>query len=247
MIHTLHTSYGQTGTGKTYTMEGERSPEGALSWEQDPLAGIIPRALHQLFEQLSTQVPTVCVWVWSHKPFYKSDVDRKRDMRWYVRPKLLFVRHCESRWTNMTLVLLRLQRTHMYSFWECSCTMYLVPQHSFQGVLGWTNSFILCVSLQDVQEFSVRVSFLELYNEELFDLLSTGEDNSKLRIFEDSARKVHRIHFMQSCITLLPGFSTASVTSSSSPSSPSCSSSSYSSPFFPFRSTSQRVQWWSVV
>ena len=47
-------------------MEGERSPEGALSWEQDPLAGIIPRALHQLFEQLSTQVPTVCGWVWSH-------------------------------------------------------------------------------------------------------------------------------------------------------------------------------------
>ena len=36
----------------------------------------------------------------------------------------------------------------------------------------------------------MRVSFLELYNEELFDLLSTTEDNSKLRIFEDSARKV---------------------------------------------------------
>ena len=72
--------------------------------------------------------------------------------------------------------------------------MYLVPQRSFQGVFG-VNQFLhtvcLCVSLQDVQEFSVRVSFLELYNEELFDLLSTGEDNSKLRIFEDSARKVH--------------------------------------------------------
>lgn len=36
----------------------------------------------------------------------------------------------------------------------------------------------------------MRVSFLELYNEELFDLLSTTEDNSKLRIFEDSTRKV---------------------------------------------------------
>ena len=34
------------------------------------------------------------------------------------------------------------------------------------------------------------MSFLELYNEELFDLLSTGMDNSKLRIFEDSTRKV---------------------------------------------------------
>ncbi len=43
---------------------------------------------------------------------------------------------------------------------------------------------------QAVQEFSVRVSFLELYNEELFDLLSAGDDTSKLRIFEDSARKV---------------------------------------------------------
>ena len=52
--------------------------------------------------------------------------------------------------------------------------------------------------LQDIQEFSVRVSFLELYNEELFDLLSTGEDNScKLRIFEDSARKVRcRVHIL---------------------------------------------------
>lgn len=38
-------------------------------------------------------------------------------------------------------------------------------------------------------EFSVRVSLLEIYNEELFDLLST-DDSAKLRIFEDSARKV---------------------------------------------------------
>ena len=47
-------SYGQTGTGKTFTMEGERSPEGALSWEDDPLAGIIPRALSHLFAKLQT-------------------------------------------------------------------------------------------------------------------------------------------------------------------------------------------------
>lgn len=33
-------------------MEGERSPEGALSWEDDPLAGIIPRALSHLFAKL---------------------------------------------------------------------------------------------------------------------------------------------------------------------------------------------------
>lgn len=39
-------------------------------------------------------------------------------------------------------------------------------------------------------EFSVRVSFLELYNEELFDLLTSQDDTQRLRIFEDSARKV---------------------------------------------------------
>ncbi|XP_006147700.1 kinesin-like protein KIF11 [Tupaia chinensis] len=46
-------AYGQTGTGKTFTMEGERSPNEVYTWEEDPLAGIIPRTLHQIFEKLS--------------------------------------------------------------------------------------------------------------------------------------------------------------------------------------------------
>jgi kinesin family protein 11 len=78
-------------------MEGERSADGSLSWEEDPLAGVIPRSLHELFEKIEAQ---------------------------------------------------------------------------------------------QVTEFSIRVSFLELYNEELFDLLSqVDETGTKLRIFEDSARK----------------------------------------------------------
>ena len=36
----------------------------------------------------------------------------------------------------------------------------------------------------------MRVSFLEIYNEELFDLLSPSLDNQKMRLFEDSTRKV---------------------------------------------------------
>ncbi|XP_077541385.1 kinesin-like protein KIF11 [Haemaphysalis longicornis] len=87
-------AYGQTGTGKTFTMEGERS-NANLGWAEDPSAGIIPRTLQQLFEEL----------------------------------------------------------------------------HS-----------------QDL-EFTIRVSFLELYNEELFDLLSAHEDTSRLKIYEDSTRK----------------------------------------------------------
>ena len=36
----------------------------------------------------------------------------------------------------------------------------------------------------------MRVSFLELYNEELFDLLGSSIDPLRLKIYEDSARKV---------------------------------------------------------
>ncbi|CAB3979712.1 kinesin KIF11 [Paramuricea clavata] len=88
-------AYGQTGTGKTFTMEGEKTSEGG-SWDKEPQAGIIPRAMQQLFERLEAMP-------------------------------------------------------------EC--------------------------------EFSVRVSFLEIYNEDLFDLLGSSLDSQKLRIFEDSARK----------------------------------------------------------
>ena len=49
-----------------------------------------------------------------------------------------------------------------------------------------------CISHLQKQEveFSVRVSYLELYNEELFDLLGSGEDPLRLRIYEDNTRKV---------------------------------------------------------
>ena len=90
-------AYGQTGTGKTFTMEGEHTSGGQFSWQDDPLSGIIPRALHQLFDRLQ--------------------------------------------------------------------------------------------AMEDCAEFSVRVSFLEIYNEELFDLLGSGLDTQKLRLFEDTARK----------------------------------------------------------
>ena len=65
----------------------------------------------------------------------------------------------------------------------------------------YDNVFIVsCVLLllqeSEGYEYSVRVSLLEIYNEELIDLLST-DDSAKLRIFEDSARKVS-IHALTS-------------------------------------------------
>ena len=46
-------AYGQTGTGKTYTMEGERS-SGDFTWENDPKSGIIPRTMNHLFDKLES-------------------------------------------------------------------------------------------------------------------------------------------------------------------------------------------------
>jgi len=42
--------YGQTGTGKTYTMEGSHIDN--LNWQSDTSAGIIPRCLSHLFDEL---------------------------------------------------------------------------------------------------------------------------------------------------------------------------------------------------
>ena len=91
-------AYGQTGTGKTFTMEGGNGKDDpGVTWETDPTAGIIPRALAQIFDSLKEQSDNV--------------------------------------------------------------------------------------------EYSVKVSFLELYNEEIFDLLSGVEDTSKLRLYEDAYKK----------------------------------------------------------
>ena len=47
-------AYGQTGTGKTFTMEGERSAGDQYTWENDPKSGIIPRTMNHLFEKLNS-------------------------------------------------------------------------------------------------------------------------------------------------------------------------------------------------
>lgn len=92
-------AYGQTGTGKTYTMSGDMSENfGMLS----DAAGIIPRVLHSLFNKIEASQA----------------------------------------------------------------------------------------------ESSVKCSFIELYNEELRDLLAT-DDNTKLKIFEDGQKKGHSGTFVQ--------------------------------------------------
>uniref|UniRef100_A0A915J254 Kinesin motor domain-containing protein n=1 Tax=Romanomermis culicivorax TaxID=13658 RepID=A0A915J254_ROMCU len=99
-------AYGQTGTGKTFTMEGEKSCERNFSWKDDPSSGIIPRTLHNLFETLGEQ-----------------------------------------------------------------------------------DYYIEIISKFQQADFTIRVSFVELYNEELFDLLTGPDDAQRLPLFDDPIRK----------------------------------------------------------
>ncbi|KAK2418459.1 kinesin protein KIN-5D [Trifolium repens] len=49
-------AYGQTGTGKTYTMEGEcKKAKSGPNGELPPEAGVIPRAVKQIFDTLESQ------------------------------------------------------------------------------------------------------------------------------------------------------------------------------------------------
>uniref|UniRef100_A0A914LC50 Kinesin-like protein n=1 Tax=Meloidogyne incognita TaxID=6306 RepID=A0A914LC50_MELIC len=49
-------AYGQTGSGKTYTMEGRHDTSEDFAWNTDPTAGIIPRALDQIFSVLGEDI-----------------------------------------------------------------------------------------------------------------------------------------------------------------------------------------------
>ncbi len=54
--------YGQTGTGKTYTMEGPKRGDGGVETEGAE-AGIIPRAIKRIFAALPSRGEEGCDWV----------------------------------------------------------------------------------------------------------------------------------------------------------------------------------------
>ena len=53
-------AYGQTGTGKSYTMEGPKRGDGTIDTE-GPGAGIIPRAIKRIFAALPVRLAATCV------------------------------------------------------------------------------------------------------------------------------------------------------------------------------------------
>jgi kinesin family protein 11 len=60
-------------------------------------------------------------------------------------------------------------------------------QPSNNGIIPRTLNSLFCTLDKETAEYSVRVSFMELYNEELKDLLS--DTAVKLKLFEDHSRK----------------------------------------------------------
>ena len=86
-------AYGQTGTGKTFTLEGVVGPRPRAARQERPRhaklqrgAGIIPRAVHTLFSQLKRADTTFQVHV-SHMEIYKEQLyDLLRDYPRFEQP-----------------------------------------------------------------------------------------------------------------------------------------------------------------
>ena len=69
----------------------------------------------------------------------------------------------------------------MAQAWDSDQMVGIIPR-SVAHLFTCLNSISNC-------EYSVKISFIELYNEELSDLLTENNDNDKLRIYDDPERK----------------------------------------------------------
>lgn len=70
-------------------------------------------------------------------------------------------------------------------------TYGLFVQDPLAGIIPRTLHQIFEKLSENGTEFSVKVSLLEIYNEELFDLLSPSEDvTERLQLFDDPRNKV---------------------------------------------------------
>lgn len=69
--------------------------------------------------------------------------------------------------------------------------LFSVSQDPLAGIIPRTLHQIFEKLSENGTEFSVKVSLLEIYNEELFDLLSPSDDVSeRLQLFDDPRNKV---------------------------------------------------------
>lgn len=75
------------------------------------------------------------------------------------------------------------------------CDLNLLFQDPLAGIIPRTLHQIFEKLSENGTEFSVKVSLLEIYNEELFDLLSPCPDvTERLQLFDDPRNKVVLTH-----------------------------------------------------
>ncbi|KAK2964716.1 putative Chromosome-associated kinesin KIF4 [Blattamonas nauphoetae] len=136
-------AYGQTGTGKTYTMIGANGEDGTLDSNQ---LGIIPRAIHRIFSILTSACITSKVISQTTTP--------KIHRATSPNPKIRASTEASSEFANQAAQALSLCEKPDVTMWE----------------LNGGNP---------VNSFTVSVSNLEIYKEDVIDLLAPGTINSQ--------------------------------------------------------------------
>lgn len=133
-----------------------------------------------------------CFWSWrvTLPMFFKNTLQLRSDRNW---KDIHDGGRAESQWT------VHLGRGGLFGFqlylWDKKGLGWWFPLSLFQdplaGIIPRTLHQIFEKLSKNGTEFSVKVSLLEIYNEELFDLLSPSDDVSeRLQLFDDPRNKV---------------------------------------------------------
>ncbi|KAG2227161.1 hypothetical protein INT45_003891, partial [Circinella minor] len=165
-------AYGQTSSGKTYTMGTAQHQSGRYNMEQE---GIVPRAMALLFDNLnsnSNQTPDVVRSITPTPSRSSSTTD-----------------------TNITQPKNRLRPPSRRSH---------VPSPS-TTISSHTTS---AKQQQQQQKYTIKVSFVEIYNEELNDLLNGAPSNERPAV---NIREDAKGHIYWTGVKELPVYSTDDV------------------------------------
>ncbi|KAI7859176.1 P-loop containing nucleoside triphosphate hydrolase protein, partial [Circinella umbellata] len=165
-------AYGQTSSGKTYTMGTAQHQSGRYNMEQE---GIVPRAMALLFDNLNSN----------------SNSNQTPDVVRSITPTPS--RSSSTTDTNITQPKNRLRPPSRRSH---------VPSPS-TTISSHTTS-----AKQQQQKYTIKVSFVEIYNEELNDLLNGAPPNERPAV---NIREDAKGHIYWTGVKELPVYSTDDV------------------------------------